>query len=325
MFMGTVTQKRPQVLLSVVICTYNRSSILPICLRALLQNTATGSWEVIVVDNNSTDSTREVFESFVAESGESTLKYVFEPKVGLSNARNRGWKEASGEYVGYLDDDGRPPRDWLTIAMDLIENTPYQVFGGPYVPFYLSEVPAWWRDAYRSGGHGEEPLELADRQFLSGGNFFIKKRLLVELGGFSPEHGMNGAKVGLGEETLLQIKLRQMYPGLSIYYDPRLRIEHLVGLKKMTMRWLVPFWFAEGRSEWRLFEKIGPDEKLRFILYRFLGTSLLALGRGLLAIVVRDRERHRYWQNYLVEELSPLVRALGRDYEIWRALRDSSR
>lgn len=319
--MRQLAQQPGQLLLSIVICTYNRCGLLAKCLESLHENRLAGAWEILVVDNHSSDQTVDVVEGFRRERDFSNLRYVYESEVGLSHARNRGWKEAVGEYVGYLDDDGKVNGNWLVVAREIIDQTSYQVFGGPYVPFYLSEVPSWWRDSYRSGGHGRKPVELTDWQFLSGGNFFIRKKLLADLGGFSPEHGMSGGKVGLGEETLLQIELRRKHPELPIYYDPRLFIEHLVIPPKMTLRWLVPFWFEEGRSECRLWQKHAAEKRLRHVFYRLFGNTLKAIGCGVWALIGRDRKKYPYWRNYLVEDWSQLIRDLGRDVEIWVALR----
>ncbi|MGD8380729.1 MAG: glycosyltransferase, partial [Syntrophobacterales bacterium] len=92
--------------ISVIVCTYNRAELLGGTLRTLCHQTLdTSEYEVIVVDNNSTDNTREVVDEFCRRS--SNVRYCFEPQQGLSHARNQGLQEAKGKYVAYIDDDAR--------------------------------------------------------------------------------------------------------------------------------------------------------------------------------------------------------------------------
>ena len=100
-------------LISVVVCTFNRADLLETSLEALDEQILESSeYEVIVVDNNSTDNTLNVVEELCNRL--TSLRYCFEPNQGLSHARNRGWREAMGEYVAYIDDDCKVPGQWLT-------------------------------------------------------------------------------------------------------------------------------------------------------------------------------------------------------------------
>ena len=98
--------------ISVIVCTYNRAYLLKNCLRSLVdQLVETSTFEVIIVNNNATDDTEEVAKSFTEKY--PNFRYIIEPNQGLSNARNRGYKEAKGEYVAYIDDDARAYTDWV--------------------------------------------------------------------------------------------------------------------------------------------------------------------------------------------------------------------
>lgn len=102
--------------ISVVVCTFNRADILPLALQSLCEQTPHhDQTEIIVVDNNSPDNTRQVVDEFIEKY--PNIRYCFEPIQGLSHARNRGWREARGEYVGYLDDDAKAPPEWLHSAI----------------------------------------------------------------------------------------------------------------------------------------------------------------------------------------------------------------
>ena len=97
--------------LSVIICTYNRVELLGKCVNSLMTQTARKeNYEIIVIDNNSTDNTADLIRKIKIIN--SNLRYVKEANQGLSYARNRGWKEAKGEYIAYIDDDCKADNNW---------------------------------------------------------------------------------------------------------------------------------------------------------------------------------------------------------------------
>ena len=97
--------RRPTI--SLIIPAYNEEAYLPACLDAIMQNVAGKAIEIIVVDNNSTDGTRQVIERYPA------VTYVFEPKKGITRARQRGFMSSSGDILAYVDADTRPPPGWI--------------------------------------------------------------------------------------------------------------------------------------------------------------------------------------------------------------------
>ena len=122
-------------MISVIICTYNRADLLTDVLQTVCEQTLERSeYEVIVVDNNSTDDTSAVSHTFVARY--SNVRYCFEPQQGLSHAPNRGWREARGDVVIYLDDDCIVPYGTQVVASEIIEQHFPDLFGGPFEPFY---------------------------------------------------------------------------------------------------------------------------------------------------------------------------------------------
>ena len=121
----------PWPMFSVVVCTFNRAELLTLCLDTLVrQQLSPQHYEILVVDNNSSDHTREVVAGFAATHGH--VRYVFELEQGLSAARNRGAKEAVGRYLAYLDDECKVPPDWLSQASRVAAETAARIFGeGP--------------------------------------------------------------------------------------------------------------------------------------------------------------------------------------------------
>lgn len=302
-------------LVSVVVCTFNRAALLAKLLEDLsMQNAHPSSYEIIVVDNSSSDRTRNVVDSFSARHG--NVRYGFEARQGLSWARNRGCQIARGEYVAYLDDDCKVPAQWLAIAQEVIEHIAPGVFGGPYYAFYDSPKPGWYLDRYGSHVQGDEARRLLQDEYLDGANFFIRRSLIQALGGFNHELGMVGDELGYGEETALQQLLRICRPGEAIYYEPRLFVYHLVSAKKMTLRWSARHCFVAGRCWQRLLNSRGGAEwQVRHSAREMIHTLRAFCADIVRGVFARDRRRFRYVQNYLYEQAFSNLRHLGELYE----------
>jgi len=298
------------VLITVVVCTRNRAGLLARALESLSRQTLeTRLYEVVVVDNGSTDGTPAAVAGFTERH--ANFRGVLEPRVGLSHARNRGWQEANGEYVGYLDDDGTAPPEWLAVAREIIGDLRPAAFGGPYFPSYTSPKPRWWRDAYRTFRHGDMARPLGPREYLSGGNLFLRRDLLAAAEGFDPRLGMTGRRISMGEETRLLSEIRLRRPGALIHYDPRLYIHHLVHPEKMKWRWLFRYWFAGGRDSWCVSRGLAPAERTGDLVAEAARTMRELAKSFLRSVLKRDRERHPYYQNYLFEVTSQHIYALG--------------
>lgn len=131
--------------LSIVVCTYNRADLLVDCLESLVnQDVDPESYEVIIVNNNSTDKTLEVVDRFAKKY--PNIRTVQELNQGLSHARNRGWREARGKYVAYIDDDAKASPDWckrILNTFSTVTPTPAAV-GGQIFPYYETLPPAWF-------------------------------------------------------------------------------------------------------------------------------------------------------------------------------------
>ena len=303
--------------ISVVICTYNRANLLDDGLRTLCDQTlATPHYEVIVVDNNSQDNTRAVTEDFCRHY--PNIRYFFETQQGLSYARNRGWREAKAAYVAYIDDECKVPSQWLSIANQIIDRLSPAVFGGPYYGYHKSSPPRWWKESYEAFEPYDTARALSEGEYIRGGNIFIRRRLLELMGGFEVALGMSGNKLGYGEESHFQRRLRATMPDELIYYDPKLYILHLVRPEKMTWRYILFSRFSSGRHIYTVFWDNTPqDDKLPHLrLWAQAVLIFLRFSAGLFTGVVRrDRKRYPYLQNYLYENTFEHVQTLGLIYE----------
>ena len=300
-------------MISVVICTYNRADLLANALRSVCeQSLGSDEYEVIVVDNNSTDHTREVVERFVGAY--PNVRYCLETQVGLSHARNRGWQEAKGEYVAYTDDDCEVPPEWLAVAKEIVGERSPVVFGGPYQAFYMSQKPPWYKDSYGSMDYGPAARCLSSGEALAGNNMFFRRQALVDSGGFDAKLGMTGGQVGYGEDNEIQNRLGVRHGNCAIYYDPRLTLGHLVRAEQMTIRWVLRAHVAKGRYRyWTSQARISNASRNRAVTVVKAATVMLVFARDCLrGLFFRDRERYPYYQNWLYERAAWRLAGLGK-------------
>jgi len=291
-------------LISVVVCTYNRVNLLAEAIHALCHQTLDKSeYEVIVVDNNSADGTRELVGEFCRRF--SHVRYCFEPQQGLSYARNRGWREARGEYVAYLDDDARAGENWLKTALALFENTkPAPLcLGGPILPFYTTAKPTWFKGEMRTWG--DSPRYLRPGESFSGSNMIWRKEIVETLGGFDVRSGVRGDYLSIGEETVLFERIWHSFEQPHFYYSPELAVQHWVPPAKMTVSYQLKRAFAAGQSWNRLH---GP--RILWRRMRFLIGGVLDIAT-MVGQLLRRRKEHAYFQNWLIEDGSPIFVKLG--------------
>jgi glucosyl-dolichyl phosphate glucuronosyltransferase len=238
-----MTKKKPT-LLTIAICTYNRSEMLRICLESLMHHTSLAKdFQIMVIDNKSTDTTRRDINLFQEQHPNFSLTYIFEQNQGLSHARNRALKECTTPYIGYLDDDGKATENYIHQALKNIEEKEPDIFGGPIYPFYISEKPEWFKDEYETHFH-YPTTGWMDAGGLSGGNMFFKTDKLKALGGFDTELGMKGEKIWYGEETVLFKKAWKK--NYSFYYNHDLKALHVVAPFKMHLLYYLYRFYHQG-------------------------------------------------------------------------------
>jgi glycosyltransferase involved in cell wall biosynthesis len=231
--------------ITVCICTYNRSESLRRTLDSLAKqnNVNFDTVEVLVVDNNCTDDTVRLVESF-RES--LPIRRVTENRQGLAHARNRAVAEFRGDFLLFTDDDVRFEPGWLAAYQDAICGFPNaEYFGGRILPDWGQAKPKWmsheplplidgvlvWFD------HGAETRVFQSKELLPfGASFSIKRSLFEKIGTFRVDLGTGGTGVGRGEETEFLMRAREsgaqgVYVGEALCfhsYDPqRLRIREL--------------------------------------------------------------------------------------------------
>lgn len=265
-------------LFSVVICSYNRlDHVLASVESAVHQTLAPTDYEVIVVDNASTDGTAEAIEKLINQY--PNLRYIYEERLGLATARNTGWQAAQGTYVAFLDDDAKAESNWLETAKGLIERNPTNLrcVGGPIHPFYTSPKPDWWLDKYEIRTRGDVQRHLRKGEFFSGSNMIWLREALEKYGGFESSAGMKGNQLGMGEETGLFRRVWEGEESPVFLYSPDLRVYHWVPPEKMTMRYILKRATANGQFEARFALSQNPG----------LGGRLKAIGSTLRTLLVQ--------------------------------------
>lgn len=235
------------VLVSVIVCTYNRAQFLKNCLQSLDRQTANKRlYEVIVVNNNSKDNTREIVKGFT--KGQLNIREVTEKKQGLSYARNRGWQEAKGTYVAYIDDDAEARQDWVEQIVHFIKtHTQVKVFGGPYDRFSPNPLPAWLPENYGTLNLGNKIKMLnLKNEWISGSNMIFNKILFFKYGCFITSFEEKGEKVIYGEETKFLTRLKKAQE--PIFYVPTVRVKHLVAECRQNLWGLLKNDYSRGLS-----------------------------------------------------------------------------
>jgi len=246
-------------MISIAICTYNNAKKLAVALESLRDLTCPPgvSYEILVIDNNSRDETRDVVRQWQGAWG-PRLRYVFEERQGLSHARNRAWREAAGDIVSYLDDDVKVDSGWLTAVAAAFAEHAAAVVGGRSYLIYPSQRPAWLPEKYEillsRLDHGAQVLVDTDRE-LFGVNFSVRKDWLDRVGGFDASLGRHRRSLSSGEERDLLQRIRAR-GGIAVY-EPRAVVGHLVAADRLRPRWLVRRLFAAGKESVILAAKQG--------------------------------------------------------------------
>ena len=164
-------------MITLIICTYNREKYIGLLLDSIAKNDyPTTDYEIVLVDNNCTDNTHGVCEQFTAAHPEVILRYVVEPKQGLSAARNKGIKEAKGDIIIYVDDDALVDSDYIRIYAEHFAAQPETMAaGGPIEPLYETSEPAWMSPYTKAlltawMNYGDKVREYPKGRYPGGGN-----------------------------------------------------------------------------------------------------------------------------------------------------------
>ncbi len=238
---------------SAIICTHNRESYLGAAIDSLLnQDFDPDAYEVIVVDNASTDGTKAVVDQRLPHP---RLRYIYETTLGLSVARNTGANAAQGEILAYLDDDAEASPQWLSALCQVYEqNEKIAIAGGKVTLIWPPGVtPPKWISPDLAGGLGAYDLgdELINIQNPGltprGLNYSLRRSFLNAIGGFDTSLGRVGKNLLSNEELhMTQLALEQ---GWQVVYVPTALAAHNVTPARMKRAWFLSRSWWQGISE----------------------------------------------------------------------------
>lgn len=236
--------------ISVIVCTRNRSSILADACRAILAVEAPEPpWELLIVDNGSTDDSLEIARRLVAEN--PRVRLVEEPELGLSAARNTGIAQAHGELLVFVDDDAFPDPGWLREIVNAFADPTVDCAGGPIDPLIEGELPEWFNDRYlpylSAWDLGDQTVPLAYNEYPRGTNVAYRRSAIERVGDFRLDLGRRGSSLRSCEETELCLRIERT--GGKILYLPGARVGHRVAAGRLSRDWLVDRFGAQGTSE----------------------------------------------------------------------------
>ena len=237
--------------LSILICTYNREYFLKLCLDSVLEQTKHYSEkdiEIIIIDNNSKDGTKKLIDNYKSTT---PINYYLEENQGLSYARNAGINIANGNYIAFVDDDATINKNWLHSLLVGIKTIKADGFGGPIYPRFEIECPSWIDKRYffRKFKNTDGYLNsLVARGGFSGGNMCIHKSIFQKIGNFDTNLGMKGNKLGLGEESELFYRLFTNLKGSKLYNITKMSITHFEAAFKLEKQYLKERITLSGRQ-----------------------------------------------------------------------------
>lgn len=243
--------------ISVIVCTFNRCESLEDTLRSLTAMEVPDGidWDVLVVDNNSTDQTKATVEAIASTCTAVPVRYVCERTPGLSHARNRGVNSTQSTYIAFTDDDVLVGKDWLANIVRAFETRRLDCVGGRVVPHWLGPRPAWLTDnllyVLAMLDYGGAAFDFAgdDPRILFGANFAFRRDLLVRMGMFNVSLGRKGG-FGAGEDKDVFDKLRAA--GGRAAYDPAITVLHKVPPERMDKRYFRKWHYAAGKDRARI-------------------------------------------------------------------------
>lgn len=317
------------VYLSVIICTYNRSSLLEDSLISYLETEFFDdpSVELIVVDNNSTDDTEKVVRRFMSRN--LCIRYVKEENQGLSYARNRGIEEAKGEVLAFVDDDVFFDKNWVSAVLEEFKKGEAPCcIGGKVVPHFENDMPGWIRRlppdlrslvymylGVPAEGDVENNFDYPDHPF--GVNMACRKSVFSEVGGFTVGLGRIGTNLLSGEETEFFYRVHRI--GCGVKYVPRAKILHRVPEARTKPEWFILRQYWQGRSMVVVRCLIGEIDSRRKLL-REAVLSAYKLCILYVAPLPHLKKAYWYWRSPGFGVAMEMARHRGRLLECLRSL-----
>lgn len=284
---------------SVVICTYNRTDLLPNTIQALIAQSKLPE-EIIIVDNNSTDNTAEVVNKLISENKKANITYHLEKKQGATHARNAGGLLAKGEILVFFDDDVIPDKEYIKNLQNHFNNNKLDYVAGKIELEYLSPRPEWLDDRLTgilaTYNYGDQIVEFpcTGKLFPYTANVAIKKEIFLEVKGFTPNELDYKWSKPCNDDILFGIKVYKA--GYSIKFLPGIAVKHLIPEERLTVEYFKSCMYFYGIAD--IIHQIIPYKILShlFILLR----SLFRLLAGFIKSRLETDPKEKHWQYFRI-------------------------
>ena len=282
--------------IDIILTTYNRVQLLTDCLKSVLLANRPKNLNIslVIVDNNSTDGTREIVQPFL-ESRELAIRYIFVARPGKSAALNEALAQTDGEFVGLIDDDEQLDADWFEIVAREFSNSPQiDYIGGPYLANWEQAPPTWLSRKY-SGAvgivHYPERRAFSHEfgQMLMGGNAVIRRTALQRVLPYPEQLGKIGKKIRSGEDEVIYHRLLGI--GALGIFVPELIIHHWIPAHRLTKRYFRKWVIGRGISIGSQIRERGFKETSMLGIPRY---QFGAAARSLLQMLVAKSQRERF-------------------------------
>ncbi len=246
-------------MLSVIIPTRNRADLLQLALQSLQSQTLSAdSFEVLVIDNGSTDNTKQVVASFQQQL--VNVRYFYDPTPGLHVGRHLGMKMAKSDILVYADDDIEAFPTWLEGIAESFQDKKVVLVGGKNLPKFEAQPPDWILKMWETDEHGNRILgylsilDLSDEKkeinpyHVFGCNFSIRKAILLEAGGFHPD-AMPQELIRFRSDGESHVSRYVLEKKLRCVFDSRASVYHAVTPERMTFEYFRQRAFNQGVSD----------------------------------------------------------------------------
>jgi glycosyltransferase involved in cell wall biosynthesis len=290
--------------ISAIICTYNRQRYLYQLLESVKnQSLNQALYEIVVVNNNSTDSTELICQTFRKDNPHLNLVYVTESEQGLSAARNHGIKESSGKYLTFIDDDAFPEKNFLKIIYNYMEQNPdIAAVGGKILLEYEQEKPKWLTPYLSSlfgyFNPGNNTGVFLKNRYPRGSNMSFVKVIFDQVGLFDTRLGRKASDMQGSEEKELFARIYKR--NFQVRYLPSAIVYHFVPPERTTIDFIRKQAISYGKSEKYYRQQHGElflmyfQEIMKWIASTALGlfyTIVFHPQKGIMLL------RFRYWVN----------------------------
>jgi len=286
---------------SIIIPTYNRADVLLLCLEAVSHlNADPSTFEVLVIDNASTDNTKKACADFVKAHPNLSINYIFEGTQGVSYARNRGLKEAQGEFICLLDDDSPPTPEWLDSLLRPFSDPTVGCTGGQsLLDFQGQKIPDWLQGDLQGliSGYGlpfTVPTEVSRwEHYPLSCNMAIRRKLFGELGYFRVDLDRTGSQALAAGDTEMADRIHKA--GWKVIYVPDAPVYHFVPLGRLTKEHI--YHIGRGLAESHII--LTSDRNILHIIRWFASDTWYATRMFFWFVMARLKGKALWFDDYM--------------------------